>query len=121
MDFFDYLESLENTDDITGLTVGNFGLISQSSDTSDSGNSVVPVQDVTDRFLTNEELPPGDFRINMSEGIDTDIEVVDLGEINSSLSNIFDFNPTNSFSSSFEDIIQDAIIEFFTNEFISWF
>lgn len=56
-----FVESPENFDYLTGLGVYDFGF--------DNADSSIPVQDVTDQYVTNENLPEGDFLINPDEGI----------------------------------------------------
>ncbi len=113
MYLFDTSDFQDNTDYLTGLSIDDSGFTDNVSS--------VPVQDVTDKFVTNENLPKGDFRINYGEGIELDfdrpVDVVDYGQILSSLSNIFHPYSENSFPSALDDAINNAIIELFTNEF----
>lgn len=111
-----FVESPENIDYLTGLGVDDSGLINV-----DSSVVSVPVQDVTDKFVTNEDLPKGDFRINPAAGIDAPVETLDYGKIVSGLSSIFDDSSANPFSSALTDVINDemndAVMEYLTNEF----
>ncbi|MBV6625910.1 MAG: hypothetical protein KI793_23760 [Rivularia sp. (in: Bacteria)] len=96
-----------NIDFITGLPV---------QDSRDYGVETVPVRDVTDQFLINENLPKGDNRINYAEGIELDfdapVDTVDYGQILSNLSSIFNFNSENAFSSTSNDMMNDLLLEF---------
>lgn len=76
----------------------------------DDGGTI-PVSDISNSFVTNEALPEGDNRIDLTEGIDTTVSVVDYGEITSSLANVFDPDSENSVPSALSDIVREEIIE----------
>ncbi|MBV6625911.1 MAG: SBBP repeat-containing protein [Rivularia sp. (in: Bacteria)] len=86
--------------------------IGESKNAVSSANAgVVSVQDVSSSFVTNEALPDGDNRIDLTEGIDTTVSVVDYGKISSSLANIFDPSSSNSLPSALTDAVNSGTIE----------
>ncbi len=85
--------------------------IGESKNINVSSGGVIPVKDVSNEFLINEALPQGDNRIDLTEGIDTTVSVVDYGQITSSLGNIFDPDSPTSFTSALTDAVNNGTIE----------
>lgn len=65
----------------------------------------IPTPDISNVIVTDEQLPDGDNKIDVTSGIDTSIQAVDYGQVVSNLSNIVDPNPTNSFASEIAEAI----------------
>lgn len=114
MNSFDILDFSEN-DPVTGLNDRDFRF-------NDVGSSI-PVQDVTDDFLVNENLPKGDFRINFAEAIDVSSDTTsDYGEIVSGLSDTFSSDLVSSIVTNLiTDAMTDAITDAITNAIEEYF
>jgi hypothetical protein len=62
----------------------------------------VPTTDISNVFVTDEQLPSGDNRIDLTEGLDTTISVVDYGQIVSNLGGIFEDPFRSALTEAFE-------------------
>ncbi|MDJ0734087.1 MAG: SBBP repeat-containing protein [Nostocaceae cyanobacterium] len=63
----------------------------------------LPVIDISDKLVTDDELPDGDNKIITTEGSTTGLTLVDYGEIGLSMGSAFDPNSNNSVQTSLLD------------------
>ena len=63
----------------------------------------ISTTDISNSLVTDDLLPNGDGRIKPSEGIDTGANVVDYGDIVSSLGGIFNPSSQSSLVGAFQD------------------
>lgn len=76
---------------------------------SDATNNIIPTQDISNQFITNDALPDGDGIIDTTKGTNTNVDRVDFGQIVQGLSNAFDPASGNSIPSTITDSIQQSI------------
>lgn len=74
-----------------------------------------PMVDISKSFVTDEKLPKGDNRIDYMEGMDTNVNVVDYGQVGSSLGKFFNPDAQNSFSTVFANGVANGDAPFLKN------
>lgn len=94
-----------------GVETGKLGkFVGESEDfVVASSDTEIAMEDVSKEFATNETLPDGDGIIDLTEGIDTNVDVVDFGQIVDGLSDAFDPSSTNSIPSTITDAVNESI------------
>jgi Beta-propeller repeat len=81
--------------------------VGDSKDITSIGDpGAIPTIDISNNIVTDDRLPNGDGRIDLTEGTNTSVSLVDYGQIVSGLSNIF----TPSSQNSFTGVLRDGIV-----------